>query len=144
MRPTFLETGWGRLATILAAGLLASCSPSPEPPAGRDIIVWHTLGSWSGDGLLQTDPFESDTGVLRVNWETRSKAAPSEGTLRISVHSAVSGRHLARIVDHRGAGRDTAYLNEDPRGFYLVIESVGVDWAVEVAEGIPAKQLTDQ
>jgi hypothetical protein len=41
-------------------------------------------------------------------------------------------------VEHRGPGRDVAYVNEDPREFFLVIESTGLEWSVEVAEGIPA------
>jgi len=88
--------------------------------------------------LLQTEPFISNTGLLRVTWEARGAASPNAGTLRVSLHSDVSGRVLAPVVDHRGAGRDVTYVNEDPRSFYLVIESVTLDWSVEVAEGIPA------
>ncbi len=76
--------------------------------------------------------------MLRVAWEARNEAASNVGSLRVSVHSAVSGRLLALAVDHRGVGRDTAYVYEDPRAFYLVIESANLDWSVEVAEGIPA------
>jgi hypothetical protein len=57
---------------------------------------------------------------------------------RVTVHSAVSGRPLVVAVDHHGAGRDTAYVNEDPREFYLVVESSAVDWDVAVDEGIRA------
>jgi hypothetical protein len=74
--------------------------------------------------------------MLRVIWEARNEQAPDTGTLRVSLYSAVSGRYLAPVVDHRGVGRHTEYINEDPRGFYLVIESANVDWSVEVAEGI--------
>ena len=128
-----------RVAIFLSASLFAACGASPKPST-RDVVVWQNLGSWSGRGVLQTSPFESDTGMLRVSWEARNETPSTEGTLRVSLHSAVSGRHLALVVDHRGAGRDTEYVNEDPRGFYLVIESGGVEWAVEVAEGIPARR----
>jgi hypothetical protein len=60
------------------------------------------------------------------------------GTLRVTVHSAVSGRPLVVAVDHQGAGRDTAFVNEDPREFYLVVDSAHVDWTIAVDEGIPA------
>ncbi len=102
------------------------------------MTVWRRLGAWSGRGVVQTEAFISDTGLLRVVWEARSTAGAPVGTLRVSVHSAVSGRLLALAVDQRGAGRSTAYVIEDPRSFYLVIESTGLDWSVEVAEGIPA------
>lgn len=134
-----------RLACLLAAGVCAACGAPPEPAAAtRDVVVWHKLGSWSGRGLLQTEPFENDTGMLRVDWKATSDAIPADGTFRVFLHSAVSGRRLAVAVDHRGAGSDTAYISEDPRGFYLVIESAGLDWTVDVAEGIPGKQPAER
>lgn len=129
-----------RVAIVLSATLFAACGAAPAPPT-RDVVVWRTLGAWSGRALLQTNPFESDTGMLRVTWEARNDTPSMEGRLRVILHSAVSGRYLAVVVDHRGVGRDTQYVNEDPRGFFLVIESAGADWAVEVAEGIPARQV---
>jgi hypothetical protein len=103
------------------------------------VIVWQKLGTWSGRGVLQTDPFVSDSGMLRVGWEARGAGDPAAATLRVSVHSAVSGRSLAVAVDHRGPGRDTVYINEDPRAFFLVIESANLEWSVDVDEGIPAR-----
>jgi hypothetical protein len=92
-------------------------------------------------GVLQTQPFENDTGMLRVVWQARRTRPSADATLRVYLHSAVSGRRLALAVEHRGAGGDTTYINEDPRGFYLVIESTGLEWTVDVAEGIPARQV---
>jgi hypothetical protein len=123
----------------LIAGMLAACSRPPER-TGKEVTVWRPLGAWSGRGPLQTDPFISNTGLLRLTWESRSAALPNAGTLRISLHSDVSGRRLAVAVDHHGAGRDIAYINEDPRSFFLVIESDNVEWSVEVAEGIAGTQ----
>jgi hypothetical protein len=60
--------------------------------------------------------------------------------LRIIVHSDVSGRPLLTAVDRRGAGKDVTYITEDPRTFFLVIESEDLEWSVEVAEGIPARR----
>jgi len=122
------------IAAVLAGG---GCS---SPRADEEITVWRPLGAWSGRGLLQTEAFSSDTGLLRVVWDARA-AAPAgsdAGTLQVSLHSAVSGRVLALAVDQRGAGRNITYVTEDPRSFYLVIESADLEWAVDVAEGIPA------
>jgi hypothetical protein len=41
-------------------------------------------------------------------------------------------------VDHRGAGRDTAFVNEDPREFFVVVNAERVEWTVALDEGIPA------
>jgi len=123
------------LTLVLFASVCVSCARA-EPQA-TETTVWRPLGNWSGRGLLQTDPFISDSGLLRVTWEARN-ASSDDSTLRIALHSDVSGRFLAQVVDHRGAGRDVAFVNEDPRAFFLVIESAKLDWSVEVAEGVAA------
>jgi hypothetical protein len=87
---------------------------------------------------MQTEPFISDTGSLRVRWATSHEAAPGTGTFRVTVHSDVSGRPLVVAVDVRGVGKDTAYVTEDPRPFFLVVESTNVDWTIEAEEGVAA------
>ena len=87
---------------------------------------------------MQTDPFISDTGSLRLRWETTNEAAPGSGSFRVTVHSDVSGRPLILAVDARGVGRDTAYVIEDPRSFFLAVESANVDWTVAADEGVAA------
>jgi hypothetical protein len=124
--------GW----LLLLAASASACRASP--PSVEDITVWRSLGAWSGRGVLQTEAFISDTGVLRVSWEARGARAAGEETLRIFLHSAVSGRQLVQAVDQRGPGRDVAYVSEDPRSFYLVIESANLEWSVEAAEGVAA------
>ena len=87
---------------------------------------------------MQTEPFISDTGSLRLRWETRNEAAPGTGVFRVTVHSDVSGRALVLAVDARGVGRDMAYVSEDPRPFFLAVESANVDWTVDAEEGVAA------
>ena len=87
---------------------------------------------------MQTDPFISDTGSLRLRWETRNEAAPGTGRFRVTVHSDVSGRPLILAVEASGVGRDTAYVIEDPRSFFLAVESANVDWTVAADEGVAA------
>jgi hypothetical protein len=111
---------------------------------GGETIVWKKIKSWSGRGLLQTDPFENDTGMLRVDWTAREDGTQSDRTLRVILHSAVSGRSLSTPVDHHGPGAGTAFVNEDPRGFFLVIESTGLEWTVEAAEGIAVKTVKEE
>jgi hypothetical protein len=116
--------------------LLATCKAAP--PQLEEITVWQRRGAWTGRGSTQTDPFISQTGLLRLTWDAHGAASPDQGTFKITVHSDVSGRPLQVPVDRHGAGHDVTYVTEDPRAFFLVIESEGLDWSVDVAEGLPA------
>jgi hypothetical protein len=128
-----------RLSILLVLGALgaASCREHARG-AEQSAVVWRKLGSWSGRGSTQTDPFISDTGALRLTWATKNEAAPGTGTFRVTVHSDVSGRSLVLAVDARGVGHDVAYVTEDPRSFFLVVESANLDWTLAADEGIAA------
>ena len=52
--------------------------------------------------------------------------------------SAISGRSLQVAVDVQGAGHNIAYVTDDPRSFYAVVESSNVEWTFTVDEGVPA------
>jgi len=125
---------------LLAASVVAvSCNRQPEPAPRMPVTVWRTVATWTGRAPLQTESFISNTGLFRVHWEARPLQPPdNNGTLRITLHSAVSGRPLVDAVDHRGPGRDTVFLSEDPREFFLVIDDQGLDWTVTLDEGLPA------
>ena len=128
-----------KLSMLVVVGVVLSAScGSDAPPARTPAVVWRNLGSWSGRGSMQTEPFISDTGSLRLRWETRNETAPGTGTFRVTVHSDVSGRPLVLAVDARGVGRDIAYVNEDPRSFFLAVESMNLDWTVAAEEGVAA------
>ena len=87
---------------------------------------------------MQTEPFISDTGSLRLRWETSHESAPGTGTFRVTLHSDVSGRSLLVAVDIRGVRRETTYVTEDPRPFFLAVESANLDWTVEADEAVAA------
>lgn len=124
---------------VLAGVALLNASCGGEAPrAHTPTVVWRALGSWSGHGSMQTEAFTSDTGSLRLRWETRHEAAPGTGIFRVTVHSDVSGRSLVLAVDARGVGRDMTYVSEDPRPFFLAVESVNLDWTVSAEEGVAA------
>ncbi len=99
-------------------------------------MQWHTLGSWSGHGNVQTESFVSETGYLRIRWETSHEAKPGEGHFQLAICSSISGITLLNAVDVHAAAHDTVYLNEDPRPFYAVIQATGIDWKFTVDEGI--------
>jgi len=123
---------------LLGVALLTASCREDRTRARTPTVVWRKLGTWSGHGSMQTDPFISDTGSLRLRWETNREAAAGTGTFRVTLHSDVSGRSLLVAVDTRGVGRDTTYVTEDPRPFFLAVESANVDWTIEAAEAVAA------
>jgi hypothetical protein len=103
-------------------------------------MIWRTVGSWSGRGNRQTESFTSDSGALRVKWETKVPAdGKAEGTFQVTAHSAISGRVLQQVVDERGTGSGVDYVSQDPHVFYMSVESAGVEWKFSVEEGIAAE-----
>jgi hypothetical protein len=129
------------LIGVALTSATASCQRD-VPRTRTPTVVWRTLGSWSGRGSMQTDPFISDTGSLRLRWETRDETTPGAGIFRVTLHSDVSGRALVLAVDARGVGRDVAYVNEDPRSFFLAVESANLDWTIDADEGVAATRDT--
>ena len=123
------------LAVVLASVLVAQGCRSPRAaPPSHTVVQWQQLGTWSGRGTLQTQSFTSESGSLRVRWETTKGSGP----FLLTIHSAISGRPLQVAVEQRGPGRNTAYINEDPRMFYAVVESTDVDWSFTVEEAFSA------
>jgi hypothetical protein len=110
------------------------------PPAARrdEATIWRPVGSWSGRGNIQTESFRSDSGDMRVRWQTSHESTPGTGVFHAVVHSAISGRPLQTAVDERGVGQGTDYIGEDPREFFIVVESSNLEWAFTVEEAIPA------
>ena len=103
----------------MSALIIQGCRAPQAAPPPQTVVQWHQLGRWSGRGNLQTESFTSETGSLRVRWET----ARGSGAFLLTIHSAISGRPLNVAVEQHGPGHDTAYVNEDPRMFYAVVES---------------------
>jgi hypothetical protein len=138
-------TGWrirGRQAaagtTILAVfGCLAgACGGAPPKPPQKELVVWKTLGTWSGRGNSQTESFIGLTGALRMTWRTDNEAPAGSGRFRLVLQSAISGRDLQEIVDKQGQGDGTEYVAEDPRVFQMSVESANVDWSFSVEEAV--------
>jgi hypothetical protein len=130
------------VSLVIAALAVGACrGRSAEPPKpGERSIAYHRLGSWSGRGSLQTESFTSDTGALRVRWETTPQpddvAGAATGAFRITAHSAISGRPLQEVVEHTGTGRGIGYVQQDPHVFYVVVDSSHVNWQFTVEEAI--------
>ena len=111
--------------------------PTPKDSSSQDQIQWEPIKSWSGRGSQFLDSFPSE-GTLRIEWEAkRSPNATTPGTLKIVMHSAISGRPLAApVVDERGEGKGTAYFSEEPRVFFMDVTSTDVEWKISVSERV--------
>jgi hypothetical protein len=111
-------------------------NPASSEPPSSTTVLWRALGEWTGKGDRQTESFEIASGALRLMWSAQDEDQRGARTLRVSLHSAISGRPLETIVDGVGAGSDTVRLTAGPRVAYLLIESSGLDWRVGLEEGV--------
>jgi hypothetical protein len=129
-------------------GIAAACggaAASKPAPAAESVVVWRALGAWSGRGNAQTESFTSDTGTLRVHWETHPAAgetADPAGSFRLTAHSAISGRPLQQVVDSSGAGAGVGYVSQDPHVFYMAVEASHLSWKFSVEEGVAGQIVT--
>ena len=123
---------------LAAAGCRARTDPPPKP--AERTVAWHQLGAWSGRGNLQTESFTSESGALRVRWETTAQAGNAvpagTGAFRLTAHSAISGRPLQEVVEHAGPGSGIGYVQQDPHVFYVVVDSSHLNWKFTVEEAI--------
>jgi len=136
-----------RLALIVTGALIAAACHGQTPRAAettQQVIAWKAIGTWSGRGNRQTESFRSDTGALRVRWSANPASGEKNaaGALHVTAHSAISGRLLGQVVDHRGAGSGTGYVNEDPHIFYLLVESDHLEWTLSVEEAVSGTVTT--
>jgi hypothetical protein len=140
-----LQTRKGRLVPALFVFLLLAVScreaapPAAAPPpanAGAQ-IQWEHIRTWTGRGSEYLDSFPSE-GALRIEWESkRQPDAQGPGTLKIVMHSAISGRALAApVVDQAGEGKGIAYFSEEPRVFFVAVVSEDVEWKIRISERV--------
>ena len=117
--------------------LLPACSPPPPKPA-QQTVIWQHVGSWSGRGDVETESFPGSSGYFRFTWETSGETQSGEGRFKLILGSSISGRPLETAVDSKGQGHGVAYISEDPRTFYLQVESANENWKFTIDEGFSA------
>ena len=127
----------GRVRRI-AIGLLitASCTGAPTPPPTH-VAATRSLGTFHGRGS-QTIGVVSESGRLRVTWETRNEQPAGSGTFRLALHSGVSGRPIELITDERGPGKGSREVADDPRPYNFMVESANLEWSFSVDEIVAA------
>lgn len=95
------------------------------------------LGTFTGRGD-RTIGVVSESGWLRVTWETSNEDPVGSGTFRLALHSGVSGRPIELITDERGPGKGSRHVEDDPRPYNLMVESANLDWSFSVEEVVAA------
>ena len=129
-----LMTRWcPALAGLFLLLLIQSCSPAPPEPQPI-VAVTRTVGSWSGRGTRTVGDVSSETGRIRIHWETANESPAGGGTFKLTLRSAISGRTIGIVADQRGTGAGTAAYDEGPRTYDFLVESTGVDWSFRVEE----------
>lgn len=126
-----------RRLAFLSILVAVSCRDVPKT-VDKEVLVWRPVNTWTGHTNLQTESFPGESGAFQVHWESKPLREAPAAIFKVTLHSAVSGRPLVVAVEHPGAGKDTAYVVEDPREFYLVIEGQGTAWSVTLEEGLRA------
>ena len=122
----------GFVALTLAL-CLSSCSPAPTKPP--DIVaVTREVGAWQGRDSATVGDIPSETGRFRIHWETTNESPAGTGTFKLTMRSAISGRPLQLVADHKGVGAGTADYDEGPRTYDFLVESVNLDWKFRVDE----------
>ncbi len=115
------------------------CTPTPSAPQPI-VAVTRQAGSWSGRGTTTVGDVNSDTGRLRIIWETTNESPAGSGHFRLILRSGVSGRTIAVVADHKGVGTGTAETDEGPRTYDFLVESANVDWKFSVEETSGARK----
>jgi hypothetical protein len=121
-----------RLATTLAICCLAACGASIPPPP-RAISQASQAGAWNGTGN-KTIGFVSESGVFRINWQTRDIGGGHDGAFRLTVRSAISGRPIRVVADEHGTRSGSFEFVDDPRMYEFLVDSAGVQWSIQVVD----------
>jgi hypothetical protein len=130
-----------RFILVLLALLVPACHEPVKEKTRADApdLVWQTVGTWSGHGNGQTGSFNVETGALRIHWEARAASSTDSSAFKLWLHSAISGRPLQMAVDHKGPGQDIAYIEDEPRVSYFLVEAGTLDWSVTLEEAAPGR-----
>ena len=118
--------------TVILVLLVAACR-NDSPPTRSLVATTRVVGTWEGRGN-QTLGFTSESGRFRVNWQTHNENPPGTGTFHLTAHSAVSGRPIQAITNHRGVGTGSTNVDDDPRPYNLMVESHNVEWTISVED----------
>jgi hypothetical protein len=105
--------------------------PAESPPL---VAVTRQVGSWAGRGSTTVGDVNSETGRLRISWQTTNEEPAGRGHFKLTLRSGVSGRTIAVVTDHKGVGSGTLETDEGPRTYDFLVDSANLDWSFRVEE----------
>jgi len=117
----------------LAVFVFQDCRAKPSGPQSI-VSVTKVVGAWEGRGTATVGDIPSETGRFRITWDASNETAPGAGAFKLTLRSAISGRTLGIVADHKGVGTGTAEFDEGPRTYDFLVESANVDWRFQVEE----------
>jgi hypothetical protein len=94
----------------------------------------HAAGRWAGRGSTTVGDVNSETGRLRISWQTTNEEPAGRGHFKLTLRSGVSGRTIAVVTDHKGVGSGTLETDEGPRTYDFLVDSANLDWSFRVEE----------
>ena len=112
---------------------MGGCGSPPSEPQPI-VAVTRQVGAWHGHGSTTVGDVNSDTGRLRIIWQTTNESPAGSGHFKLTLRSGVSGRTIAIVADHRGVGTGTVDTDEGPRTYDFLVDSDNVDWSFRVEE----------
>jgi hypothetical protein len=144
--PKAFAMGWRPVTTFSGHGSTQTESFSIE--TGQWRIKWATKAQTSDAQISagENAPARHSQYVkIRDRQALNSTPKPADpislaNKFRLIVHSSVSGRFVTVAADHQGAGSGIAYMAEEPRQFFFDIESSGLNWTVQVEEGLSGEE----
>ena len=97
------------LGRVLLFGAIFAVGCTREPSEPQPIVsVTRPVGSWQGRGTATVGDIPSETGRFRITWRTSNESPAGAGTFKLTLRSAISGRTLGIVADHKGVGSGTA------------------------------------
>ena len=112
---------------------ISACDSRTQPPQ-QVVAVTRQVGSWEGRGDKTVGDVTSETGRFRIHWETFNESPAGAGRFKLTMRSAISGRTLHVVTDHKGNGTGHADFDEGPRTYDFLVESDNVEWKFRVDE----------
>src|SRR5918992_3542560 len=96
------------------------CRSQPSEPQPI-VAVTKVVGSWSGRGTRTVGDVPSETGRIRIHWQTTNESPAGAGMFKLTLRSAISGRTIGIVADHKGMGAGTAEYDEGPRTYDFLV-----------------------
>lgn len=121
------------LFVLFVSFVFQDCRAKPTEPQPI-VAVIKVVGTWQGRGTATVGDVPSETGRFRITWTTSNESAAGAGTFKLTLRSAISGRTLGIVTDHKGVGAGTVDYDEGPRTYDFLVESANVDWRFQVEE----------